>query len=42
LADGTLVSPPIEDLDPLLELEVLERYLGYAAHPNSSRARGLQ
>lgn len=41
-SDGTLVSPPIEDLDPLLPLEDLERYLGYKAHPNSYLARGIE
>ena len=42
LSDGTLISPPIEDLDPLLELSDLEIYLGYPAHQNSKRARGIQ
>jgi acetolactate synthase-1/2/3 large subunit len=42
LSDGTLISPPIEDLDPLLELSDLEEYLGYPAHQNSRRARGIQ
>jgi acetolactate synthase-1/2/3 large subunit len=41
LEDGTLVSPPLEDLDPFLSLSDLEKYLGYRAHPNSYRARGL-
>jgi acetolactate synthase-1/2/3 large subunit len=41
LDDGTFVSPPLEDLDPLLSIEDLEKYLGYRAHPNSYRARGL-
>lgn len=41
LEDGTLVSPPIEDLDPPLSIQDLEKYLGYRAHENSYRARGL-
>ena len=39
--DGTLVSPPLEDLDPLLPLNELEKFLGYQAHENSYRARGI-
>jgi acetolactate synthase-1/2/3 large subunit len=42
LADGTLVSPPLEDLDPLLSIEELEKFLGYQPHANSYRARGLE
>ena len=42
LTDGTLISPPLEDLDPLLELSDLEKFLGYPAHQNSRRARGIQ
>lgn len=42
LPDGTLVSPPLEDLEPKIELEVLERLLGYKAHRNSYSARGLE
>jgi acetolactate synthase-1/2/3 large subunit len=41
LADGTLVSPPIEDLDPKIDIALLEELLGYKAHENSYRARGL-
>lgn len=41
LEDGTFVSPPLEDLDPPLSIEDLEKYLGYRAHENSYRARGL-
>lgn len=41
LPDGTLISPPLEDLDPKIELHVLEHLLGYKAHLNSYRARGL-
>jgi acetolactate synthase-1/2/3 large subunit len=41
LPDGTLVSPPIEDLEPKIEIEVLERLLGYKAHRNSYTSRGL-
>jgi len=42
LVDGTLVSPPIEDMDPKIELSHLEYLLGYKAHNNSYKARGLQ
>jgi acetolactate synthase-1/2/3 large subunit len=41
LPDGTLVSPPIEDLDPKISIELLEKMLGYKPHENSYRARGL-
>lgn len=41
LEDGTLVSPPLEDLDPFLSIEDLEKYLGYRPSENSFRARGL-
>lgn len=41
LADGTLVSPPLEDLDPKIDLALLEDLLGYKAHINSYKARGL-
>jgi acetolactate synthase-1/2/3 large subunit len=41
LPDGTLISPPLEDLDPKIELAVLEDLLGYKAHVNSYKARGL-
>ena len=41
LDDGTFVSPPLEDLDPLLSIEDLERFLGYKAHVNSYRAREI-
>jgi acetolactate synthase-1/2/3 large subunit len=41
LADGTLVSPPLEDLDPKIEISLLEELLGYKAHANSYKARGL-
>lgn len=41
LPDGTLVSPPIEDLDPKIDLNLLEEMLGYKAHENSYKARGL-
>ena len=29
LPDGTLISPPIEDMDPLIPLDLLEKLLGY-------------
>ena len=41
LDDGTFVSPPIEDMDPKIELSLLENLLGYKAHENSYKARGL-
>ncbi len=39
LGDGTLISPPIEDLDPLIQIDLLENLLGESAHQNSKRAR---
>lgn len=39
LEDGTLISPPIEDLDPLISISLLESLLEDSAHPNSHRAR---
>lgn len=41
LPDGTLVSPPLEDLEPKIELAILEKVLGYKAHINSYSARGI-
>ena len=41
LDDGTFVSPPLEDMDPKIELSLLENLLGYKAHENSYKARGL-
>ena len=41
LADGTLVSPPIEDLDPMISIELLRDLLGYQPHANSYKSRGL-
>jgi hypothetical protein len=41
LADGSFVSPPLEDLDPKIDLGFLESLLGYKAHQNSYKARGL-
>ena len=41
LKDGTFVSPPLEDMDPKIELSALESFLGYKAHENSYKARGL-
>ena len=40
LEDGTLVSPPLEDLDPLLPIEKLKSLLHSDPHENSIRARG--
>jgi acetolactate synthase-1/2/3 large subunit len=42
LPDGTLVSPPIEDLDPKIDIDLLEEMLGYPPHENSYKARGLR
>lgn len=39
---GELVSPPLEDLEPLLELSLLEDLLGYKGHPNSYKVRNLE
>jgi acetolactate synthase-1/2/3 large subunit len=38
--DGSLISPPLEDLDPKIDLNLLEDLLGYKAHENSYKARG--
>lgn len=40
-SDGSLVSPPLEDLDPKISIELLENLLRYKAHENSYKARGL-
>lgn len=37
--DGSLISPPIEDLDPKISLQLLEELLGYEPHQNSQQAR---
>ena len=39
LSDGTLVSPPLEDLDPLISAELLQKLLGQKLHPNSLKSR---
>jgi glucosamine 6-phosphate synthetase-like amidotransferase/phosphosugar isomerase protein len=41
LEDGSFISPPLEDLDPKIEIALLEEALGYKAHPNSYKARGF-
>ena len=41
LADGTLISPPLEDLDPKIELADLEENLGYKAQKDSYASRGI-
>ena len=41
MPDGSFISPPLEDLDPKLELSMLEEALGYKAHPNSYALRGI-
>jgi acetolactate synthase-1/2/3 large subunit len=40
--DGSLISPPLEDLEPQIELEELERLLGYRAHKKSYEIRGRE
>jgi len=40
-ADGSFVSPPLEDLDPKIGISLLEDLLGYKAHENSYKSRGL-
>jgi acetolactate synthase-1/2/3 large subunit len=40
LEDGTLISPPLEDLDPLLPKEKLKELMHGELHENSTRARG--
>jgi acetolactate synthase-1/2/3 large subunit len=39
LNDGTFVSPPLEDLDPIISAELLEKLLGEKLHPDSLKAR---
>ena len=39
LKDGTLTSPPIEDLDPIISASILEKLLGQKLHPNSLKMR---
>jgi acetolactate synthase-1/2/3 large subunit len=41
ISDGTLVSPPLEDMDPKIDITLLEELLGYRAHENSYKARGI-
>ena len=41
LPDGSLVSPPLEDLDPLIPIDDLEKYLGYKPTENSFQVRGI-
>jgi len=40
LPDGTLISPPLEDLDPLISLDKLEKLMNGKIHANSILARG--
>jgi acetolactate synthase-1/2/3 large subunit len=42
LGDGSLASPPIEDLDPKIDISLLEGLLGYRATLGSYKSRGLQ
>ena len=39
LPDGTLISPPIEDMDPLISLDLLEKLLGYEPTKSSRDLR---
>jgi acetolactate synthase-1/2/3 large subunit len=39
---GSLVSPPIEDLDPLIEIDLLEKLLGYRPLKQSFEIRSLK
>jgi acetolactate synthase-1/2/3 large subunit len=41
LKDGSLSSPPIEDLDPPLDLRQLQEFLGERPHKNSYASRGF-
>jgi acetolactate synthase-1/2/3 large subunit len=41
LPDGSFVSPPIEDLSPLLPIDLLEKLLGYSPTNASFEARGI-
>jgi acetolactate synthase-1/2/3 large subunit len=41
LPNGTLVSPPLEDLDPMISIDALRDFLGYKPHANSFKSRGL-
>ena len=41
LENGRLISPPLEDLDPRIPIEDLEKLLGYRAHRASYELRGL-
>lgn len=41
LSDGSFVSPPLEDLTPLIPIELLEDLLGYKPKAASFEARGL-
>jgi acetolactate synthase I/II/III large subunit len=41
LPDGSFVSPPLEDLSPLLPIDLLERLLGYSPTNASFEARGI-
>jgi acetolactate synthase-1/2/3 large subunit len=39
LPDGTLISPPIEDMEPLIPLDLLEKLLGYEPTKSSRDLR---
>ena len=39
---GELISPPLEDLDPLISITELEENLGYTPHENSYKVRNLE
>ena len=42
LSDGSLVSPPIEDLTPFISINLLEELLGYKPSEASFKSRGLK
>lgn len=39
--ESKLVSPPLEDLDPKIDIDLLEEHLGYQAKQESYLARGI-
>ena len=39
LEDGTLVSPPLEDLSPMISAELLKSLIGQDLRPESIKAR---
>lgn len=41
LSDGSLVSPPLEDLTPFVPIDLLEELLGYKPSESSFKLRGI-